>query len=61
LTIFDSGFAVASLAVVIYDYGAQDNVMERIIDIPRIFQQSHSDKRQVDAFSRVAISLRMAL
>jgi len=26
LTIFDDGIAVASLAVVIYDWGAQDNV-----------------------------------
>jgi len=26
LTIFDGGFVVASLAVVIYDWGAQDNV-----------------------------------
>jgi hypothetical protein len=26
LTIFDGGFAVASLTVLIYDWGAQDNV-----------------------------------
>jgi hypothetical protein len=42
---FDSGFVVASFAVVIYDWGAQDNVYERIIDIPRILQQLHSGKR----------------
>jgi len=38
LTIFDSIFIVISVAVVIYDWGAQNNVYERIVDIPRIFQ-----------------------
>ena len=61
LTIFDGGFVVASFAVVIYDWGAQGNIYERVVDIPRILQQSHSDKRYVDAFSRAAISLRMTL